>query len=280
MALKKTNKEDMTSVVDRIEEENMRSLSDIPTDEDGVVRDIPLLAGVEYQDQLLRTFSFREMTGRDEEAINKPDIRSNGGKLINTLLERTVIDIGGLTRKELGSSKWGELIRSMTGADLDYMAMKVRQLSKGNEITFTHTCPNCKTKLKTIVGIDEFPIILFNGNFTYPFELPGRGYKDAKGVVHKTGTLRQLTGLDREIVFPLFRKNSASATTMLLTRLMSFDDGAVVFNDKVAEMSLRDREYLENLIKDNVFGLDTNLELTCDVCGEDISGQVGSSDFF
>lgn len=160
MALKKTNKEDMTSVVDRIEEENMRSLSDIPTDEDGVVRDVPLLAGVEYQDQLLRTFSFREMTGRDEEAINKPDIRSNGGKLINTLLERTVIDIGGLTRKELGSSKWGELIRSMTGADLDYMAMKVRQLSKGNEITFTHTCPNCKTKLKTIVGIDEFPIIL------------------------------------------------------------------------------------------------------------------------
>ena len=78
MALKKTNKEDMTSVVDRIEEENMRSLSDIPTDEDGVVRDVPLLAGVEYQDQLLRTFSFREMTGRDEEAINKPDIRSNG----------------------------------------------------------------------------------------------------------------------------------------------------------------------------------------------------------
>ena len=45
-------------------------------------------------------------------------------------------------------------------------------------------------------------------------------------------------------------------------------------------MSLRDREYLQDLIKENIFGIDTNLELTCDVCGEDISGQIGSSDFF
>ena len=36
----------------------------------------------------------------------------------------------------------------------------------------------------------------------------------------------------------------------------------------------------QDLIKENVFGIDTNLEITCDVCGEDISGQVGSSDFF
>lgn len=281
MALKKTNKEDMASVVDQIEAENTRQLGDILTDEDGVVRDQELLAGIVLEDgTTLRTFSYREMTGKDEEAINKPEVRSNGGKLVNILLERTVLDIGGKTRKELGAKAWGELIRSMLGADLDYMAMKVRQLSKGNEITFTHVCPNCKAKLKTIIGIDEFEITPFNGSYTVPFELPGRGYKDTKGVVHKTGTLRQVTGLDREIVFPLFKKNSASATTMLLTRLMSFDDGTPVFNDKVAEMSLRDREYLENLIKENVFGIDTNLEITCDVCGEDITGQVGSSDFF
>jgi len=280
MALKKAESNEMAKVVEQIENENIRQLNDLPVDEDGVVRDVPLLAGIEYEGELLKTFSFREMNGKDEEAINKPEVRANGGRLVNVLLERTVIDIGGKTRKELGPKKWGELIRTMLGADLDYMAMKVRQLSKGNDITFTHKCPNCKATLKTIVGIDEFEIIPFNGLYTYGFELPGRGYKDSKGVIHKVGTLRQANGEDREIVFPLFKKNSASATTMLLTRLMSFDDGTPVFNDRVADMSLRDREYLQDLIKENIFGIDTNLELTCDVCGEDISGQIGSSDFF
>lgn len=280
MALKKAESNEMAKVVEQIENENIRQLNDLPVDEDGVVRDVPLLAGIEYEGELLKTFSFREMNGKDEEAINKPEVRANGGRLVNVLLERTVIDIGGKTRKELGPKKWGELIRTMLGADLDYMAMKVRQLSKGNDITFTHKCPNCKATLKTIVGIDEFEIIPFNGLYTYGFELPGRGYKDYKGVIHKVGTLRQANGEDREIVFPLFKKNSASATTMLLTRLMSFDDGTPVFNDRVADMSLRDREYLQDLIKENIFGIDTNLELTCDVCGEDISGQIGSSDFF
>lgn len=280
MALKKAEKNEMSNVVEQIENENIRQMGDIPTDEDGVVRDEPLLAGIEYEGNMLRTFSYREMNGKDEEAINKSDVRANGAKLVNTLLERTLIDIGGKTRKELGPKAWGELIKSMYGADLDYMAMKVRQLSKGNEITFTHKCPNCKTTLKTIVGIDEFEIIPFSGLDTVSFELPGRGYKDTKGVVHKTGTLRQVTGLDREIIFPIMKKNMASGTTMLLTRLMSFDDGTPVFNDRVAEMSLRDREYLENLIKENVFGIDSNLEITCDVCGEELTGQVGSSDFF
>ena len=280
MALKKAESNEMAKVVEQIENENIRQLNDLPVDEDGVVRDVPLLAGIEYEGELLKTFSFREMNGKDEEAINKPEVRANGGRLVNVLLERTVIDIGGKTRKELGPKKWGELIRTMLGADLDYMAMKVRQLSKGNDITFTHKCPNCKATLKTIVGIDEFEIIPFNGLYTYGFELPGRGYKDSKGVIHKVGTLRQANGEDREIVFPLFKKNSASATTMLLTRLMSFDDGTPVYNDGGADMSLRDREYLQDLIKENIFGIDTNLELTCDVCGEDISGQIGSSDFF
>ena len=224
MALKKAESNEMAKVVEQIENENIRQLNDLPVDEDGVVRDVPLLAGIEYEGELLKTFSFREMNGKDEEAINKPEVRANGGRLVNVLLERTVIDIGGKTRKELGPKKWGELIRTMLGADLDYMAMKVRQLSKGNDITFTHKCPNCKATLKTIVGIDEFEIIPFNGLYTYGFELPGRGYKDSKGVIHKVGTLRQANGEDREIVFPLFKKNSASATTMLLTRLMSFYD--------------------------------------------------------
>ena len=105
MALKKAESNEMAKVVEQSENENIRQVNDLPVDEDGVVRDVPLLAGIEYEGELLKTFSFREMNGKDEEAINKPEVRANGGRLVNVMLERPVIDIGGKTRKELGPKK-------------------------------------------------------------------------------------------------------------------------------------------------------------------------------
>lgn len=283
MALKKANQQtsDIEKVVEEIESGEIRSLNeDVEVSEDGYVHDAPLLAG--YLDpetgQRHMTFTYREMTGKDEEAINKAEVRANGGKLINVLLERCVKSIGTLTKKELGTKKWADLIRSLYSGDLDYMAMKIRELSKGKEIEFTHKCPKCGTKLTTYVDIDEFEVTPFSGADTVDFELP-KGYRDKRGVIHKTGTVRMVNGLDREIVVPQFKKNSAVATTLLLTRLIKFDDGAFVTNDMVSDMSVRDREYLEKIIKECTFGIDTSIELTCDNCGAEISGEAGASNF-
>lgn len=282
MALKKANQSnEIEKVVEEIESSEIRGLNeDVEVAEDGYVHDAPLLAGYLDPDtgQRHMTFTYREMTGKDEEAINKAEVRANGGKLINVLLERCVKSIGTLTKKELGTKKWADLIRSLYGGDLDYMAMKIRELSKGKEIEFTHKCPSCGTKLTTYVGTDEFEITPFSGADTVDFELP-KGYRDKRGVIHKTGTVRMVNGLDREIVVPQFKKNSAVATTLLLTRLIKFDDGAFVTNDMVSDMSVRDREYLEKIIKECTFGIDTSIELTCDNCGAEISGEAGASNF-
>lgn len=284
MALKKTDdvkkQKSFNEVNEELDNEELRKdLNPNYTDEDGVVHDVELLAGIEYEGQLLKTFSYREMNGRDEEAINKAEVRQNTGKLVNVLLERTVVDVGGITKKELGAKKFGDLIRSMYGSDLDYMMLQVRKISKGSVISFEHQCPNCRAKVITEKDIDEMEIIPFNGQYEIPFELP-RGYKDAKGVVHTTGTLRLITGLDREIVFPVLKKNQASGFTTLLTRIMKFDDGAIIFNQNVADMSLRDRDYLQDLLTENKFGVDSNFEVECPNCGEDLTGTIGQADFF
>lgn len=283
MALKKasnTSTKDFDNVVEEIEAGEVRGLNDVEVEEDGYVHDVPLLAG--YLDpttgQRHMTFTYREMTGKDEEAINKPEVRANGGRMVNVLIERCVKSIGTLTKKELGTAKWSELVKNLYGGDLDYMAIKIRELSKGKEIEFTHQCPTCKTKLTSFVNTDEFDVKPFSGADTVPFELP-RGYRDKKGVVHKTGTVRILNGLDREIILPQFKKNVAVATTLLITRLIKFDDGAFVTNDMVSDMSVRDREYLEKIIKECAFGVDTSVELTCDNCGAEISGEAGASNF-
>ena len=279
--LKKANTvNEASKVIDQIEMENMRSLNlDDEIAEDGYVHDIPLLAGYTDKDGVRHTtFSFREMNGKDEEAISKADVRANGAKMVNVLVERCVNQIGTLTKKELGSTEWSRIIRELLGGDLDYIAFKIRELSKGKEVEFQHTCPHCGQKLTTIVNTDEFGIKPFMGMYEVPFELI-RGYKDPKGEVHKTGKIRLPNGFDREIVTPLFKKNVSTATSMLMTRLISFDDNALVVQAKVTEMAIRDREILEKIIKENTFGIDTDIDIVCTSCGMDISGEVGQSNF-
>ena len=280
--LKKANNSnnDFDKVVNQIENENIRNLNDeIEVSEDGYVHDVPMLAGYVDKDGVLHTtFTYREMNGKDEEAISKADVRQNGAKMVNVLVERCVVAIGTLTKKECGA-RWGTIVRELLGGDLDYMAFKIRELSKGKEVEFTHKCPNCGSKLTTIVSTDEFNIKPYMGQSVIDFTL-ARGYKDGKKEIHKEGVIRLPNGFDREIVTPLFKKNVSTAMTMMLTRLISFNDGALVTQNLVNEMTLRDRDILEKIIKENTFGVDTTLEnLICSNCGQDISGEVGQSNF-
>ena len=284
MALKKASVTDeVEKTLDSIEQEEVRHLNlNTPvTDEDGVVRNEPLLAGYVDEDGVTHdTFDYREMTGKDEEAINKADVRSNPAKLTNVLIERCVLRIGTIDKKEVGQVKWAKIVREMLGGDIDYMAFKIREFSKGTEVEFTHKCPNCGQKLVTVMDTSEFTIKPFNGVREVPFELI-RGYKDLKGEVHKEGVIRLPNGFDREVVTPLFRKNDSTAVTTMISKLVKFNDGAVINTQKIADMSVRDRDILENIIKENTFGIDTTIEgLICDNCGQDISGELGQSDFF
>lgn len=286
MALKK-KRDDLgfQDAVDAVEEENLRQLDlDAPNvAEDGYIHDEKMLYGYfdEETGTLHNTFTYREMDGRDEEAINKNEVKSNGAKLANVLVERCVVQIGDFKKSDMGTKKWGTFIRNLCGGDLDYMMLKIRALSKGNTVTFTHKCPTCGAKLVTEVDCSDFKCIEFTGDSIHiPFDLP-RGYVDKNGVVHKKGTIRIANGFDREIVTPLYRKNKAVATTKLFLRTMELDDGQPVSEECLKNMSVRDRDYLEKLTYDNAYGVDMTFDdLRCSVCDTDLSEVAGQSDFF
>lgn len=240
-----------------------------------------LLAGYKDKDGVThKEFTLREMTGKDEEAIHKSDTKSNGSKVVSTLLSRCVTRIGTLTPKSLGRQKWEELIKSLYTGDQDYMLIQLRKISIGEEIELNHVCPNkeCKAKLNTVLSVDELEVIPFSGERVIEFELP-RGYKDKKGVLHKTGTMRLPTGLDREVLTPLAKTNLAKAETVMLTRLCKFDDGAYVDEDVMGSLSIRDREYLQKLLQEHFFGVKLETEITCDSCGESFVGSFNASNF-
>ena len=85
----------------------------------------------------------------------KADLKQNGSKLVSTLLERCVLSIGSLTRKDVGTEEWRDIIRGLYVGDQDYMLIKLRELSMGGELEVNHTCPNCKENLKTYLDVSE-----------------------------------------------------------------------------------------------------------------------------
>lgn len=253
--------------------------STIEVNEDGETERFNMLAGyIDKDGNLHNTFTLREMTGRDEEAISKSELKQNGAKLIATLLERCVLSIGTLTRKSVGIEEWKDVIRGLLVGDQDYMLIKLRELSMGGEIDVTHTCPYCKESLKTLLDVSELETIPFKGQRVVPFSLP-KGYRDKKGVLHKEGTLRLPTGQDREILTPIARKNVAQASTLMLTRLCKFEDGLYVTEDVMRDLTVRDREYLQKVLQENLFGINLEIDVTCTACGEDFKGNLNTTNF-
>lgn len=241
-----------------------------------------MLAGyVDEEGVTHKEFTLREMTGKDEEAIHKSDTKNNSSKVASVLLSRCVTSIGTLTPKSVGGFKnWENIIKKLHVGDQDYMLLELRKISVGEEVEINHVCPNpdCKAKLKTILNIDELDIIPFQGLRQIEFELH-KGFKDKKGVVHKEGVMRLPTGFDREVLTPLARTNLAKAETVMLTRLCKFTDGLPVDEDVMSSLSIRDREYLKNLLHENYFGVNLEMEVSCDSCGETFKGTFNATNF-
>lgn len=278
MATLKTKAKEKDESLELMEEAVEKNIGMIDEDDSPVFE---MLAG--YKDEhgvTHKEFTLREMTGKDEEAIHKTDVKNNGSKVVTTLLARCVTSIGTLTPKSVGRQKWEDIIKSLFTGDQDYMLIQLRKISVGEEVELNHVCPNsdCKAKLHTILTLDELEVIPFDGEREIEFELP-RGYKDRKGVKHTTGTMRLPTGLDREILTPLAKTNLAKAETVMLTRLCKFDDGAYVDDDVMSSLSIRDREYLQNLLREHFFGVKLETEVVCDTCGESFIGSFNASNF-
>ena len=283
--LKKVNKSADTGAEEALNEDTLEEVQQsidkgiTLADDEDACPEFELLCGYKDADGVMhKTFTVREMTGRDEEAISKPEIKQNTSKVIGVLLSRCVLTLGTLEKKDYSPQEWHKIMLSLYTGDQDYIVMQIRKISIGETIEVQHTCPNCGAKLNTELAIDELEVTPFSGNDSIPFTL-SKGYKDRKGVVHTDGTIRLANGLDREILTPLAKKNLARANTVLLTRLCKFADGTLVDEDAMASLTSKDREYLNTLLQENTFGYDLRVSVDCTECGESFDGSLNMVNF-
>ena len=220
------------------------------------------------------------MTGADEESLQVNSRKNmNEARSINKLLERCIVRIGNLTPQTIGVDKWRELVRNIPVPDADYAILMIRRLSFGNDIVLTSTCPECGAGIKTSVPLSELEIKPYGGDTSHTATFTLRtGIIDKNGNAYKEGTLRLPTGVDREVLLPLYKQNMGKAKTLMLTRLCKFDGLKVVTEDMIRNLSVRDRDILTNLNKEmNDFGFDYNTEVYCEKCGTEYNSKFEDS---
>ena len=231
-------------------------------------------------DEVIKDFEIREMTGADEESLQVNSRKNmNEVRSINKLLERCIVRIGSMTPQTVGVDKWREMIRNLSVPDADYALLMIRRLSFGNDIVLTSSCPECGAGIKTSVPISELEVKPYGGDNSHTSTFTLRtGIIGKNGEAYKEGTMRLPTGVDREILLPLYKQNMGKAKTLMLTRLCTFDGLKVVTEDMIRNLSVRDRTILTDLNKDmNDFGLDYETDVYCEKCGTEYNSKFEDS---
>lgn len=223
-------------------------------------------------------YELREMTGRDQEFINKQDIRSNANKMMNVLLSRCIVRMGKYTQKKTPVKTWMNMIQSITTGDADKIIMLLREISVGDEIEVKADCPACKTSLNVFININDLEYVDFQGEREFRFELP-RGYRDSDGVLHRDGKMRLPNCGDREVLTPVARKNQVEAETKMLARVSEFDDLEMT-EDVLRSLVLKDRRYLDSILEENFFGYKLECVVPCENCGEEFRTTLNAVNFF
>lgn len=234
---------------------------------------------VDEEGAVHKEFEIREMTGIDEESVAKPEVRSNLGKIVTTLLSNCVLRVGSYRKSEMKDTKWEKIIRDMFLGDRDFALLKLRKITYGDEMSFDSRCPHCRKPVVIEFTLDELEINPVKCDPTkIPFELP-KGYMDKDGEIHTTGFMKMPTGFDQEQLDAVARKNPGAANTMLITRCV-FELGNVKLSSNTfRELSQKDREYLIKELSDNVFGPKFVVNTVCNNCGEDFEAGVNPVNF-
>ena len=212
-----------------------------------------------------RTVTLTPMTGETEEAIADPKVRDNGGKIITSLLESVTEKVGTLPRVTK------DTIRDLTTIDRDFLLIKNRQVSLGDNISYIDNCPHCRARNEIHVNLANIePKYLENEeDRELTFDLP-IGYKDANGTVHKEITITLPTGRVQERVAQMVRANPAQATTAML-QLITLKLGTLEFinPDVFKKMTKKDRDFISNKLSELEVGIKFDTEVMCSECGSE-----------
>ena len=162
-----------------------------------------------------RSVELNPLSGREEEFLadsGKPASATH----VTAILSRCIRRIGTI------SPISEEVARDLLVADRQYLLLKLREVTFGDQVQATIFCPwpDCGKKVDIDFSIEDIPVIESEDKGpTYKMELPPEAaFIGNHGEEYREIIFRLPNGLDQEVISPLVSENEDRALTMLLER--------------------------------------------------------------
>lgn len=241
---------------------------------------ITLPCGLVRGDQVVTQVEVRELTGEHEETLARA-IQAQPGSIVhfvNVLLECGTVRFG-----TEDPAKTPELLKQALVGDRDALVMGIRRATYGDTIDIEGwQCPECGNDSDLAVPLSDIPVrVLEHPVKDISFDVPLR-----RG---RTAEMRLANGADQSAVFENPRLTLAERDTILLGRCLLAvrdKDGtrhiASGLGGSIARsLSLPDRHaILRQLVERQPGPQMSNLKITHQACGKEVSLGLGLADLF
>lgn len=225
-----------------------------------------------------------EMSGIDDELVSGKKAGGNGAKGLTLVLCRCIQSIEGMVEQKKNPESLIErdIVRRMTQADRDYLVSRIFMLGGSDEATMQGSCPRCGISNEEEIHMSDLPVIQWPADkpLEIPFELPIGYRQTGRGpdVVHKTGVMRLINGVDQENLAQL---GGAAIVTGLLAMCVKKLGTLENMDQEIAKrLKSRDRRYLMELLRTETPGLRQWKTVSCSGCSREMAIRVDMTSFF
>lgn len=227
-----------------------------------------------------REVKLRPVTGRVEEAMDEPEIKENGAKVLTELIKGIIVKLGDINFMKEGESLKRKIVDSLTIIDRDAILLYNSFVSDDYDtkmLEFTHECPNKKKESELKLDLTKTDILFSEeaGKTEYQFELID-GVYDKQGNVNKNITVQLPTGEMQEAVYPYFQKELQAKGITEMVQRMTIDLGkANLDKETFRDMTKRDRKLIYKELPSKLqLGVDYEVKYKCTHCKETHTTQV------
>ena len=212
-------------------------------------------------------FELRELSGFEEEFVDRHRDVANVARLCNQVLARCLVAPGADHRQAL------EWVGSLLVAERDRMLLELRRKSLGERVMCEVRCPQCDSLNEV-----DFALSAIDADFEVidaPVEV-----SLAQGLAAQ---LRLPTAADQEALFDEDGVTTeAEQRTWLLSRVLTSlgDEVGPFAPDVVRGLSIRARHALEDAIEEALPDFELAMGVTCVECGCEFSSPFELASFF
>jgi len=225
-----------------------------------------------------REVELAQLSGREEELLadNRQPVSAT---LVTTILSRCVKRIGVI------SPVTKEVARGLLVADRQYLLLKLREATFGEQVQATIRCPwpGCGKKVDIDFSINDIPIRESAiKEPIYKMDLSqDAAYIEDDDEACSEITFRLPNGGDQEVISPFLYENEARAFSMLLKRCIKGIGPIHNPGEEVVEkLSPLARKEIEKRMEEVAPKVELTMEANCPECSRDFSVPFDLQEFF